>query len=55
MSLQAMIDSAAASQMFHMEHCFECWVAGDVAGIRIAWLGARRCEHVIRIARAMMP
>jgi hypothetical protein len=54
MNMEAIISSAVFARAIHIQHCFECWVAGDVAGIRISWRGAQRCEHVIRLAKAMM-
>lgn len=51
--MKRIIEAAQEQLAFYLEHCFECWVEGDVLGVHIAWRGARRCEHVIRLARAL--
>jgi hypothetical protein len=47
------IESAQLNLAMHTEHAFACWVEGDALGTHIAWRGARRAEHVIRLARAL--
>jgi len=47
------IESARVNLACHLAHGFECWCCGDVLGMHIAFRGARRCEHVLRLAMAM--
>ena len=51
--MKRIIESAQETMAMHLENGFAAWVAGDVLGVRIAWRGARRCEHVIRLAKAL--
>ncbi len=51
--MQKIIESAQENMAWHIAHAFACWCEGDVLGVHIAWRGARRCEHVIRLAMAM--
>lgn len=51
--MKRIIETAKEQMAFYLAHGFECWMIGDVLGMHIAWRGARRCEHVIRLATAL--
>ena len=53
MKFQRIIASAKASLQWNLEACFEAWTVGDALGVHRFWRAARRCEHVIRLARAL--
>lgn len=46
---------ARAALLMHLEHGFEAWGCGNVLGMRAALNSARRCEHVIRLAKVLNP
>lgn len=54
MSLKRIVETAEAELAFQLALGFECWVAGDVLGLRLAWHRASRCELVARFARGLM-
>lgn len=41
--------SAQASLELHLANGFAAWVVGDVLGRHIAWRGAKRCAHVLKL------
>lgn len=47
---QLTIKNAEYNFKFYLQHFFECWTTGDEIGRRNAFLGAKRCQHVLRIA-----
>jgi hypothetical protein len=49
----ALLASARANRREHIRNCRAARQSGDALGERIAILGIRRCNHVIRVALAL--